>query len=148
VSFQTVTASLPSSDLRSKASAQPDKQFKLFVEAVQDYAIFMLDPAGHVTSWNAGAEGIKGYKAHEILGRHFSCFYPKEDVASGKPARMLEVATREGRVEDEGWRVRKNGEEFWASVVITALRNDEGNLIGFGKVTRDPDRMEFLYQGE
>jgi PAS domain S-box-containing protein len=98
----------------------------------------MLDPSGNVASWNGGAERIKGYKADEIIGKHFSTFYPPEDLAAGKPAWELEIATREGRFEDEGgWRVRKDGSLFWANVVITALRTKTGDLVGFAKVTRD-----------
>ncbi len=120
-----------------KALRESEQRFRLLVEAVQDYAIFMLDPQGRVSSWNFGAERIKGYKASEIIGEHFSRFYPAEDVESGKPARELEIATRDGRVEDEGWRVRKDGSNFWANVVITALKDESGRLIGFAKVTRD-----------
>src|SRR5438067_564208 len=111
--------------------------YGLLVESVQDYAIFALDPSGHILSWNEGAFRLKGYTADEIIGRHFSIFYPPEDIARGKTAWELEVATREGRVEDEGWRVRKDGSRFWANVVITALRDPSGALVGFGKVTRD-----------
>jgi PAS domain S-box-containing protein len=114
-----------------------EQRFRLMVEAVQDYAIFMLDVRGHVNTWNTGAQRLKGYKASEIIGRHFSTFYPEEDIRSGKPQWELEVAAREGRFEDEGWRVRQDGTRFWANVIITALRNDEGKLVGFGKVTRD-----------
>ena len=113
-----------------------EERFQLLVESVQDYAIFILDPSGQVTTWNAGAARIKGYTAEEIVGKHFSTFYPPEDVAAGKCERELEVAAREGRYEDEGGRVRKDGSRFWASVVITALRNPKGALIGFAKVTR------------
>jgi PAS domain S-box-containing protein len=120
-----------------RALRESDERFRLLVESVQDYAIFMLDPEGRVASWNAGAERIKGYTADEIVGRHFSLFYPMDKVAEGFPAHELDVASREGRFEDEGWRIRKNGSRFWANVVITALRNDEGTLIGFAKVTRD-----------
>ncbi|HKV88972.1 MAG TPA: PAS domain-containing protein [Candidatus Dormibacteraeota bacterium] len=102
-----------------------------------DYGIFMLDPNGIVVSWNEGAQRIKGYTAAEIIGRHFSLFYPPEDLARRKPEHALEVATRDGRYEDEGWRVRRDGTRFWASVVITALRDETGRLRGFGKVTRD-----------
>jgi PAS domain S-box-containing protein len=109
----------------------------LLVESVKDYAIFMLDPQGRVATWNAGAERIKGYRAPEILGKHFSIFYPPEDVAAGKCDRELEVAAGEGRFEDEGWRLRKDGSRFWANVIITALRSPEGALAGFAKVTRD-----------
>ena len=118
-------------------SHQRDEQFRLFVEAVPDYAILMLDREGHVSTWNTGAERIKGYKASEIKGKHFSCFYPAEDVRSGKPQRLIELAVREGHSGDEGWRLRKDGSKFWASVTITAVRERSGNLIGFGKVTRD-----------
>jgi PAS domain S-box-containing protein len=97
----------------------------------------MLDRYGHVTTWNVGAERIKGYKAEEIIGHHFSRFYPPEALGRGWPQHELEVAQREGRFEDEGWRVRKDGSCFWANVVITALRGDEGRLLGFSKVTRD-----------
>jgi PAS domain S-box-containing protein len=110
---------------------------RLLVETVVDYAIFMLDAEGRVATWNIGAEKIKGYEAHEIIGEHFSKFYPPEDVAAEKPRRELEIAARVGRVEDEGWRVRKDGSRFWASAVITALRDESGKLRGFGKVTRD-----------
>lgn len=119
------------------AFRQSEERSQLLVEAVQDYAIFMLDPEGRVSTWNVGAERIKGYQAAEIIGRHFSCFYTEEDVRTGRPQRNLEAAARDGRVEHEGWRVRKDGSRFWADVVITALRDDTGRLVGFGKVTRD-----------
>ncbi|HXJ15125.1 MAG TPA: PAS domain S-box protein, partial [Candidatus Limnocylindrales bacterium] len=123
---------------RSKIALQRSEEpFRLFVDAVQDYAIFMLDPQGHISSWNNGAARIKGYGVSEILGKHFSVFYPEEDRRSGKPQKELEIAAREGRVEDEGWRLRKDGSRFWANVIITALRDDAGRLVGFGKVTRD-----------
>jgi PAS domain S-box-containing protein len=111
--------------------------YRLLVESVLDYAIFALDPRGHIISWNAGAERIKGYRPDEIIGRHFSKFYPPEDIKSNKPGWELEVAERDGRIEDEGWRVRKDGTQFWANVVITALRDRDGSLVGFAKVTRD-----------
>ncbi len=114
-----------------------EEQFRLLAHGVKDYAIFMLDTAGHIISWNAGAERIKGYRAEEIIGRHFSCFYPREDIESGKPARELNRAAADGRTEDEGWRVRKDGSRFWADVSITALRDEAGNLRGFAKVSRD-----------
>jgi PAS domain S-box-containing protein len=116
---------------------QEERVFRLLVESVLDYGIFMLDPGGRVSSWNKGAERIKGYSEGEVLGKHFSIFYPPEDLAWGKPEYELEVATREGRFEDEGWRVRKDGSLFWANVIITALRGADGCLVGFGKVTRD-----------
>ncbi|MBN6040658.1 PAS domain S-box protein [Amycolatopsis sp. 195334CR] len=111
--------------------------FRLFVQSVQDYAIFMLDPQGNVATWNTGAERIKGYRANEIIGKHFSVFYPPEDLRAGKPAHELEVAAEVGRFEDEGWRVRQDGSRFWAVVVITALFDERGRLRGYGKVTRD-----------
>ncbi|NOK12761.1 sensor histidine kinase [Corallococcus exercitus] len=112
-------------------------QLRLFIDSVRDYAILTLDPSGYIVSWNSGAERIKGYKAEEILGQHFSRFYPPEDIASGKPQMELEIVNREGRFEEEGWRVRKDGSLFWASVVITAMRDSQGQLVGYGKVTRD-----------
>ena len=111
--------------------------YRLLVSSVADYAIFPLDVTGHVLSWNLGAERIKGYTADEIIGRHFSTFYPREAVESGFPQYELEMAGREGRFEDEGWRVRKDGTQFWANVVITALKDTDGRLLGFAKVTRD-----------
>jgi PAS domain S-box-containing protein len=113
------------------------ERFRVLVESIKDYAIFMLDPDGNVATWNEGAQRIKGYTASEIVGRHHSTFYPPCDVASGKPLRLLEVAAREGRVETEGWRIRKDASRFWANVVITALFDPQGTLLGFGKVTRD-----------
>lgn len=112
-------------------------RFELLVQSVTDYAIYMLDPSGIVTSWNTGAERFKGYKAAEIVGQHFSSFYSEEDKAAGIPQRALETAAREGRFETEGWRYRKDGTPFWASVVIDAVREPDGGLIGFAKVTRD-----------
>jgi PAS domain S-box-containing protein len=114
-----------------------DQPFRVLVASITDYAIFMLDPRGCVATWNAGAERIKGYKAEEIIGKHFSTFYPEEAVARRFPEYELEVAAKVGRFEDEGWRVRKDGGLFWANVVITALRDQSGALIGFAKVTRD-----------
>lgn len=119
------------------ALRQSEARFRYLVEAAQDYAIFMLDPEGRIISWNIGAERIKGYKTSEIIGEHFSCFYPAEEVQSGKPRRELDIALREGRFEDQGWRVRKDGSKFWANVIITPFKDNEGSLIGFSKVTRD-----------
>jgi PAS domain S-box-containing protein len=127
----------------AKALSASEQRFQLLVEAAQDYAIFMLDPGGRITSWNVGGERIKGYKASEIIGKHISCFYPEEEARAAKPQRLLELARREGRSEDEGWRVRKDGTKFWANVVITALRDKNGQVIGFSKVTRDfTERMQ------
>lgn len=128
---------VPLSSNSAAESQRWEEPFRLFVEAVQDYAIFMLDPEGHVVTWNAGAERIKGYQASEIIGKHFSSFYPEEDVRAGKPEALLNEASKEGRVEDEGWRVRKEGSKFWARVTITAIKGSDGRVLGFGKVTRD-----------
>ncbi len=114
-----------------------EDRFQLFVESVADYAMFMLTPDGRVDTWNVGAQRIKGYSADEIIGRHFSTFYPEEDVRSGKCEHELEVAAAVGRFEDEGWRVRKDGTRFWANVIISAVRNADGDLVGYSKVTRD-----------
>ena len=114
-----------------------DELFHLLVESVADYAIYILDPTGHVRSWNEGARRIKGYAAEEVLGRHFALFYTPEEARDGKPGRGLRAAATTGRWEDEGWRVRKDGTRFWAGVVLTALRDPTGRLVGVAKVTRD-----------
>jgi PAS domain S-box-containing protein len=118
-------------------SPQSDQLFRLLVESVRDYAIFVLSPDGHVLTWNQGAQALKGYSKEEIIGRHFSQFYLPEAVESGWPARELELAEKEGRFADEGWRIRKDGSAFWASVIITALRAPNGELSGFAKITQD-----------
>jgi PAS domain S-box-containing protein len=128
-------ASFVGGNVRGIALDDESGLFRLLVESIRDYAIFALDPAGHVLSWNEGARRFKGYEADEILGQHFSVFYPEED--RWKPAMELEIAIAEGRFEEEGWRVRKDGTQFWANVVITALRDNTGRLVGFAKVTRD-----------
>jgi PAS domain S-box-containing protein len=110
---------------------------RLLVESVDDYAIFALDPDGYILSWNAGAQRFKGYAANEVIGKHFSIFYPQEKIDQGFPNFELKEAARVGRFEDEGWRIRKDGTRFWANVVITALRDTAGHLVGFAKVTRD-----------
>jgi PAS domain S-box-containing protein len=120
-----------------EALRESEERFRLLVEDVKDYGIFMLDHRGNVASWNQGAERIKGYKADEIVGRHFSCFYPQEDLLKGKPEHELQMAVAEGRCEDEGWRLRKDGSRFWANVVITSLTDGAGELRGFSKITRD-----------
>jgi PAS domain S-box-containing protein len=122
---------------RGNALTNADTAFRMFVDSVKEYGIFMLDTSGHIVSWNAGAERIKGYRPDEIIGSHFSRFYPAEEVESRKPQRELEIAAAEGRFEEEGWRVRKDGSLFFAHVVLTAVRDETGRLIGFGKVTRD-----------
>ena len=127
----------PASDDGFAASLTEDGRYRLLVEAVTDYAIFMLDADGFVTSWNAGARRFKGYEAPEILGEHFSRFYTAEDRRAGRPKRALATAAREGRFEGEGWRVRKDGTRFWASVVIDRISDPGGKLVGFAKITRD-----------
>jgi PAS domain S-box-containing protein len=136
VGFAKVARDLTERRRVDDALRQSEERFRTLVEGVKDYAIFLLDPDGRVASWNQGAFRIKGYKAEEIIGRHFSTFYPAEE-ASTKPRMELQVAARDGKYEEEGWRVRKDGSTFWASVLITALRNASGHLIGFAKVTRD-----------
>ncbi len=120
-----------------KALRESEERFRLAVSGVTTYAILTLDPEGRVASWNAGAERIKGYAAEEIIGKHFSCFYRREEVAAGKPGIELKIASSQGRFEDEGWRLRKDGSCFWANVMITAMRGADGKLIGFSNVTRD-----------
>lgn len=114
-----------------------EQRYRLLVEAIIDYAIYMLDRGGFVTSWNPGAERLKGYKEEEIVGRHFSTFYTDEDRNDGLPQLALRVAEEEGRFEREGWRIRKDGTRFWANVIIDPIRNADGVLIGFAKITRD-----------
>jgi len=121
----------------AQTSSETQELVRLLIDNIRDYAIITLDPRGCVLSWNAAAERLKGWTAEEIIGQHFSRFYPPEDLPSGKTEMELKVASQEGRFEDEGWRVRKDGSRFWANVIITALRDAEGRLRGFGKVTRD-----------
>ncbi|HEX2913269.1 MAG TPA: PAS domain-containing sensor histidine kinase [Chloroflexia bacterium] len=123
--------------LAEAALWESEQNFRFVVESIKDYGIFLLDPTGRIVTWNAGAEKIEGYKVSEIIGKHFSIFYPPEDLAWNKPAYELEEATKHGRFEDEGWRLRKDGSRFWANVVITALLDKQGKLRGFVKVTRD-----------
>jgi PAS domain S-box-containing protein len=137
------TPSQASTTLPSSTAANPPalmesaELFRLLVDRVRDYAIFALDTTGHVLSWNEGAQRLKGWSASEIIGRHFSTFYPDYDIAAGKPAYELKAAIRDGRFEDEGWRIRKDGSRMWANVIITALFDDDGMHVGFAKVTRD-----------
>jgi PAS domain S-box-containing protein len=137
VGFGNIARDLSERRREEEALGFDDERFRLIVESVRDYAIFMIDPTGHVVTWNAGAERMKGYRADEIIGRHFSVFYPEEDLAAGKCEMELECAQAEDRFDDEGWRVRKDGSTFWANVIITALRDANGTLVGFAKVTRD-----------
>ncbi|MEM5341377.1 PAS domain-containing sensor histidine kinase [Paraburkholderia azotifigens] len=122
---------------RNLSDIEIDHRYRLLIEAVHDYAIFMLDPSGIVMSWNPGAQRAKGYTPDEIVGQHFSVFYTDDDIAAGKPATLLADAAARGRSEDEGWRVRKDGSRFWAHVVITAVHDENGKLLGFAKITRD-----------
>ncbi len=118
-------------------SVNVEDHYRLLVQSVVDYAIYMLDPNGIVTSWNKGAQSIKGFTEEEIIGQHFSAFYTPEDRAAGMPQQVLETAAREGRYEAEAWRIRKDGTRFWANVVVDAIRNDSNELVGFAKITRD-----------
>jgi PAS domain S-box-containing protein len=124
---------------------QSEDRFSLLADGAQDYASFLLNPLGQVMSWNVGAERINGYKAQEIIGEHFSCFYPADAVAQGKPQWELRTALEQGHIEDQDWRIRKNGQQFWATDVITALFDKDGSLRGFGKVTRDMTEQKMLY---
>jgi len=137
VGFAKITRDMTERREAERALLEAERKFRILVQGVTDYAIYMLDPQGHVTNWNAGAERIKGYAPEEIIGEHFSRFYAPEDYKAGVPKRALETARETGRYEAEGWRVRKDGTRFWASVVIDAIRDESGELIGFAKITRD-----------
>ena len=137
VGFAKVTRDISRRHSAEQALLESEQRFRMFVEGVTDYAIYMLDASGHITDWNSGAQRIKGYRTDEVLGRHLSLFYTPEDVANGVPEHTLSVAGSEGRYEVEGWRVRKDGSRFWASVVLDAVRDEEGKLLGFAKITRD-----------
>ena len=135
--FSNTNRDVTQRKLTEDALRHSEEKLRLLIQGVRDYAILMLDPEGRVTTWGEGAERIKGYRAEEIVGEHFSRFYPPDVAAQGKPTEELKIATEHGRFEEEGWRVRKDGSRFWASVIITALRDETGQLRGFGKVTRD-----------
>lgn len=137
IGFAKVTRDITERMAAQQALLESERRFRILVEGVIDYAIYMLDPSGIIVNWNAGAQRLKGYTADEIVGHHFSKFYSKEDRRTGLPARVLETAKREGRYEAEGWRIRKDGSRFWASVVVDAIRNETGELEGYAKVTRD-----------
>ena len=137
VGFAKVTRDLTERKSAADALRKSEEQFRLLIQSVTDYAIYMLSPEGIITNWNAGAERIKGYAPQEIIGQHFSKFYSPEDVAAGLPQVGLATAMRAGRFEKEGWRYRKDGSKFWANVVIDAIRAPDGELIGYAKITRD-----------
>lgn len=148
IGFAKVTRDMTEQRRTAEALRQSEETFRLLVESVKDYAIFMLDVSGRVISWNAGASYIKGYRRDEIIGKHFSVFYPPDDVAADKPGRELQIAREQGRVEDEGWRVRKDGSLFWANVTITAVYDETRVLRGFAKVTRDMSERKRLEELE
>ncbi len=137
IGFAKITRDMTEQRQSQQALLEAERRFRLLVQSVTDYAIFMLDPEGRVANWNAGAQRIKGYAPEDIVGEHFSRFYTREDFEAGVPHRALETAREVGRYEAEGWRVRKDGTRFWASVVLDAIRDDGGELIGFAKITRD-----------
>ena len=147
--FAKITRDLTERKVAEEALKQSQEQFKLLVQGVSDYAIYMLDPEGVVANWNLGAHRIKGYTSEEIIGNHFSIFYTDEDREAGEPQKVLEIVERDGRLEKEGWRVRKDGSRFWAHVIIDAIRDDDGKLIGYAKITRDiTERREVQRQLE
>ncbi len=137
IGFAKVTRDITERRAAQEALRKSVREFQLLIQGVKDYAIYMLDPGGRITSWNSGAHNIKGYRADEVIGSHFSRFYTEEDRAAGMPARALRTAANEGKFEAEGWRVRKDGSRFWASVLIDPIHDETGELVGFAKVTRD-----------
>ncbi len=137
IGFAKITRDLTERKLAEESLKQSEQQFRLLVQSVTDYAIYMLDPTGIITNWNAGAQRIKGYRPDEVIGQHYSMFFTEEDRQRGAPQRGLAAALRDGRFESQGWRVRKDGSRFWANVVVDPIRSESGVLLGFAKVTRD-----------
>src|SRR4051812_28242731 len=137
IGFAKITRDITERDKAAEALKESERRFRLLVNGVTDYALYMLDPNGTITNWNVGGQRIKGYLPEEIIGQHFSRFYSAADQAAGRPARALRLALENGRYEEEGWRVRKDGTFFWASVIIDPIRDDDGQLLGFAKITRD-----------
>jgi PAS domain S-box-containing protein len=137
IGFAKITRDLTERKKAEETLQKSEQQFRLLVQGVIDYAIYMLNPEGIVSSWNLGAERIKGYSSSEIIGQNFSRFYTEEDRAAGAPQRAIETAAREGRFENEAWRVRKDGSRFWAHVVLDAIHANDGSIVGYAKITRD-----------
>src|ERR1700692_4639947 len=137
IGFAKITRDVTERSMAAEALKDSERHFRLLVSGVTDYALYMLDPNGIVTNWNAGGQRIKGYSPEEIIGQHFSRFYSAADQAAGRPARALQLAVENGRYEEEGWRVRKDGTFFWASVIIEPIRDEDKKLLGFAKITRD-----------
>jgi PAS domain S-box-containing protein len=148
IGFSKVTKDLSARRKEETILRQSEERYRSLVEQVKDYAIFMLDDKGRIVSWNEGAKRIKGYEPEEVTGKHFSLFYPQEEITKGKPAYELKIARQYGKYEEEGWRIRKDGSKFWANVIITAVYNTEGALLGFSKVTRDLTERKLAEQGE
>lgn len=146
VGFATITRDMTEQRAAQQPLYDSERRFRLLVRAVKDCAIYMLDPSGIIVNWNSGAERLKGYSAAEIVGQHFSKFYTREDRMAGLPARVLEAARREGHYESEGWRVRKDGGRFWAAVEVNAIRDENDELLGFAKITRDITERQVAQQ--
>jgi PAS domain S-box-containing protein len=148
IGFSKVTKDLSERQKEDTILRQSEEKYRLLVEQVTDYAIFMLDEKGRIISWNEGAKRIKGYEPADVIGKYFSLFYPQEEITTGKPAYELKIARQEGKYEEEGWRIRKDGSKFWANVIITAVYNSDGALLGFSNVTRDLTERKMAEQGE